>query len=486
MSNQVILDADQAAAQLCKRHLSEFVKEFWDIIVEDPLIWNWHMDALCNEVQEVYERVIARLPKEYDLIINVPPGTSKSIIATVMAPVWSWTRDPSLRHITFSYSDDLSTEHAVKSRDIIRSSRFKRYFPDIFIKKDEDNKTNYKTTRNGQRLSTGIGGTITGIHAHIQTGDDPLNPKQAVSPDQIETANRFFSQTLSTRKVDKSLTPLILIMQRLATNDPAGTLLEKKKGKIRHVCLPGEIADNVSPEEYKKYYKNGLLDSNRLSRENLEELRIDLGAAGYSGQIQQSPTPPGGLIWKKWFIEVPDELFPLRKLMAQLGTDWDLAYTKDEENAANAYITAGKIDNRIYLDDIGWRWLEFPELINWMKTIESPHYIEAKASGKSAKQTLTSQGIVAIEIPVKGGSDKIARANMSTPPAEAGMVYIRKSLADRFYNDTKQGILFFPKGPFKDLADVLAQCLQRLWKKNTIHGGNQRNIDDTDYDMLDL
>lgn len=474
MSEPIYLDADRAAAELCKRKLSFFVKEFWDIIVEDELEWSPHMEIMCDEIQVVYERTFLRkderrnfhrLPKLYDLIINIPPGTSKSTICTIMAPAWSWARDPTIRHITGSYSSDLSTEHAVKSRDIIRSDRYRKYFPEVFIKPDEDNKTNYKTIRGGQRFATSVGGTVTGVHGHIITFDDPINPKQASSAADLETANRYFDQTLPTRKVDKRVTPIILIMQRLDANDPTGHMIDKKKQGIRHVCLPGTISENVKPAEYKSIYsQNGYLDPIRLGPAVLAELRIDLGGYAYAGQIDQSPAPPGGLIWKKWFIEIPDYDFPLPSWGTDQGSDWDLAYTKDtkeEKNAASAFVTSFKYRNKIYIDDIGWAWYEFPELIKWMKEQKGPHYIEAKASGKSAKQTLTKQGIVAIEVPVKGGTDKIARARMATPVAEAGMVCIRQSLADRLYNDSKQGILFFPKGQFKDLADALAQCLQR-------------------------
>ena len=115
-----------------------------------------------------------------------------------------------------------------------------------------------------------------------------------------------------------------------------------------------------------------------------------------------------------------------------------------------------------------------------MKTKSASHYIEAKASGKSAKQTLSGQGIVAIEVNVKGGSDKVARARMSTPLAEAGMVHIKKSLVDKLYNDSKQGILAFPKGQFMDLADALAQCLQRHKT-----GGVRVMVEESEFDALD-
>lgn len=476
---QLYIDADRAAAELCRRKLSFFVKEFWDIIIEDDLEWALHMDVLCDEIQEVYERVIAGQPKLYDLIINIPPGTTKSTICTVMAPAWSWTRKAALRHITGSYSDSLSTEHSVKSRDIIRSDRYRKYFPEVIIKRDEDNKTNYKTINGGQRFATSVGGTVTGVHAHILTFDDPLNPKQAASQAELLEVNRYFDQTLPTRKVDKRVTPLILIMQRLDVNDPTGHLLEKKKTGIRHICLPGTLTPSVKPIQYRDIYSiDGYLDPVRLGPAVLDELKIDLGPYGYAGQIDQTPVPAGGIIWQKWFIEIPDHDFPEARWGTNHGSDWDLAYTKDDENAASAYMTTFKYKNRIYIDDFDWRWLEFPALIKWMKTQVAPHYIEAKASGKSSKQTLSQQGVIAIEVPVKGGSDKIARANMAVPVAAAGMVCIRKSMADRLYNDSKQGILFFPKGHFKDLADVLAQALQRHSSGGVRVMGEDREFDE--------
>ncbi len=115
----------------------------------------------------------------------------------------------------------------------------------------------------------------------------------------------------------------------------------------------------------------------------------------------------------------------------------------------------------MYIDDLGFDWLEFPKLIAYMKTKKQPHYIEAKASGKSAKQTLTNQGIPAIEVKIDGG-DKVARALLATPFAESGMIYIRESLINKLYHDDKQGILIFPNGDGDDLADALAQSINRL------------------------
>ena len=213
------LSPDRALGELCRRSFYRFVQEFWHIIIPEDPVWNWHIEYLCQEAQIVVERIEQRLPKEYDLIINIPPGTSKSTIWTVMLPVWSWTRDERIRSMTASYSSTLSTDHSVKSRDILRSQKFKDLFPEIQLKQDQDNKTHYKNTKGGERYATSVGGAITGFHAHLIIVDDPLNPKGAASDAERATANSFMDVTLSTRKVDKKLTPTILVMQRLHEED---------------------------------------------------------------------------------------------------------------------------------------------------------------------------------------------------------------------------------------------------------------------------
>ena len=470
MSQPLYIDAEKAAAERCKREggLAFFVKEFWDIIVPNPLVWNWHMQVLCDEIQESDERVFLRLPKEYDSVYNVPPGTSKTKILSILSTAWEFSRMPGIKVFVGSYSDAAIMGIADELRIVMKSYKYMRWFPHTIIRKGRDSLHNFRTTANGEFYAFTVGGTLTSKHADILKIDDPLDPKMAVSEALLESTSTFFSKTLPTRKVDKKVTPIYLIMQRLAVGDPSGIMIEKKGERVRHIKLPGELdpkgKSNVKPEKYREFYVDGLLDPIRLDRHELAELKIDLGPDGYAGQIMQEPVPEGGLIWKDtYFTIIPDYDFPDPKWagVEAYGTDWDTAYTKDEVNAASAFITSFRYRRKIYLDRFDFRWLEFPEMINWMKLQVAPHYIEKKASGKSAKQTLTRYGVIAIEVPVPGGADKIARAKMATPVGAAGMLCIRRSIAERFMNDSRQGVLFFPKGMYADVADVLAQVVAR-------------------------
>lgn len=464
MSLPLHIDINKVAAERCRREggLAFFVKEFWDTIVPNPIVWNWHMQILCDEIQACDERVFKREHKLWDLLVNVPPGTSKTLILSVLSTAWEFARMPSIKVFVGSFSDAAVAGIADQIKLVMKSEKYQQWFPEVVIRSDRDSLHNFKTSQNGEFYAFTVGGTLTSKHADILKIDDPLNPKQAASEAELKSTNDFMRLTLPTRKVDKAVTPTYLIMQRLAVNDPSGVMLEKKGEKVRHICLPGEISKHVRPKEYAKYYKDGLLDPARLNREDLQELYIDLGPEGYSGQIGQTPAPEGGLLWKReYFIIVPDYEMPDPKWGEEYGTDWDLAYTKDDKNAASAYIESFKYKNKIYIDRFGFAWKDFPQLIKWMKTKPSPHYIEGKGPGKSAQSTLTAQGIVAIEVKVDGGTDKLARAKMASPVGAAGMICIRQSIAEKFFNDPKQGILFFPVGQYADVVDTLSQCVQR-------------------------
>lgn len=473
MNKPIKLDLDLAAGEYTRRSFYRFVRKFWSINIPEQPVWNWHIKVLCDELQAIVERIKRREPKVEDLVCNIPPGTTKSTIFSVMLPAYCWAIDPTIQVLTISYSESVAVGFSIKSRNIIESDLYKKMFPNVVLCGDKNLKTNYANTMNGERFAGGMKGTATGKHFHLIIIDDPINPKEAVNKDLCETTNSLIDGTLSTRKVDRKVAVTCTVMQRLSENDPTAHLLGKKGKKIRHICLPAELKDGVKPIEYEKYYTNGLLDIVRLSREVLDEALIELTALNYAGQYSQQPAPATGNIWQKWFIEIDDRLWPLRKQFNNYGTDWDTAYTDDtEKNAASAYVTAGKIGNDIYIDDLGFDWLEYPELLNWMTTLPAPHYIEDKASGKDLKTSLVRNGINAILVSVIG--NKIQRASMATPCAKAGRVYIRKSLADKLYNDAKQGILKFPRGKFKDLADALAQALIRLdTKPITVTSSNE-------------
>jgi len=67
--------------EITKRSFYRFVQEFWHTIISEEPSWNWHIKYLCDELQIVAERVFAKQPKAYDVLINISPGTTKCEVA---------------------------------------------------------------------------------------------------------------------------------------------------------------------------------------------------------------------------------------------------------------------------------------------------------------------------------------------------------------------------------------------------------------------
>lgn len=460
---------DRALAELCKRSFFRFVKEFWGEIIGEEPVWNWHIPYLCDELQQLALRVEQRLPKEYDLVINVPPGSTKSTICTVMFPVWCWTLDASLRFITGSYSKDLSLEHSEYSRDIIRSDKFKRLFPEIEIKRDKDLKSNYRNSSKGQRYTTSVGGTVMGIHAHIIIIDDPLNAKQAASEAELSTANDWIGRSLSTRKVNKALTPTILIMQRLHENDPSGVWIEKKADRIKHICLPATDEDDIKPAELRERYVNGLLDPARIGRGVIEEAKIDLGSYGYAGQFAQKPAPDeGGILKKAWFNRITWATFG--ELTAGHRVVWDImmdtAYTAKEQNDPTGFLVSCKIGADYFIRHTESVRKEQPALEKYIPEFARKHgysdssvvVIEPKANGLSTAQNMRARSSLNIVIDEAPDRDKVSRARDISATVESGRVHL---IEGPWVEPFLTNVATFPNATHDEDVDTLCMMIQR-------------------------
>jgi hypothetical protein len=185
------------------------------------LDWNWHLDAIAYQ----FERV--RRGENTRLIVNAPPRSLKSIIASVAFPAFLFGHDPSLRIICVSYSIDLAKKHSNDFRVIIESDWYKHLFPATRIGQYKNSEMEIEFTRRGYRLATSVGGTLTGRGGDIIIIDDPLKPEDAMSETRRSACNQWFNTTLLSRLDDKRRGAIVVVMQRLHVNDLTGFLLEQ-------------------------------------------------------------------------------------------------------------------------------------------------------------------------------------------------------------------------------------------------------------------
>lgn len=454
---------NEIEAELCRRSFYYFVQYFWNTIIAEKPVWNWHIEYICNELQEVGLRVKERLPKLFDyLIINVPPGSSKSTIISEMYPLWCWVIDPTQRFICGSYASTPAEDISEKCYNIYRSEKFKELFPELVVN-NSGGKTNFKNGLLGERYTTSTGSGITGIHAHQIILDDPMSPMVASSLVERTVANKWVSETISSRKVSNEFSVVIIVMQRLHEEDTTGYLL-KKGLNIKHICLPAELSEDVRPIELKQRYIDGLFDPIRRSYSSLLSTKTDLGSYGYAGQMMQRPSPlDGGLIKKGWFQIIKKAQLP-QGLMVHFQLDG--AYTQKQKNDPSAGMAYMTDEVNLYILNSTSVYKEFPALCQWIPewvdanwySDESKIWVEPKASGKSVVQQIkqiTSLNIMEDESPK---DDKMTRVNSVSPRIEAGRVFlVEGAWNESFLNQCAA----FPNGIHDDEVDNLSAIIKR-------------------------
>lgn len=356
-------DENNVLAALCRSNFVDFVKEFWEVVPgAGRLIWNWHIGVICAELEKAAERLFLGLPREHDTVVNVPPGTSKSTVATILFPAWVWTRMPEARILSSSHTSDLVLDLAGKSRDVIGSDKYRAAFPEIQVREDTDAKGHYRNEQGGERkICTVAGVSPMGFHAHFLIIDDPIDPKKVLSEVELRTAQRFVEEEIVSRKVDKAVSVTFLIMQRLGMGDPTDVMVKagRRPGAFpcRSICLPAELSrggdgefgvGNVEPPELAKRYVGGLLDPRRLGRPVLDDYR-SRGELFYATQFLQRPYAALGGMFKSFYFNKRARAAPHD---AQRVRYFDRASTQDGGCATAGVLLARSKDGSYYVEDV--------------------------------------------------------------------------------------------------------------------------------------
>ncbi len=251
---------------------------------------NWHIEAICHALDQVQKGT------ENRVMIHVPPRCLKSIIVSVAWPAFLLGHKPGLQIFVVSHNLDLATGLSNKFRQIVNADWYRAAFPTMSGAPQKDNERIFVTDAGGFREAISVNGAVIGKGADICIMDDLLDASEVATENGCVKVNSWIDNSLSTRLNNLVESAMVLVMQRLAINDPAAHL--QKPEDWRCVNLPAIAEqDQVVPisdtEEY--HFKKGeLLDAARLPMDVLDVQRAKLGEANFLAQYQQRPVPAGG------------------------------------------------------------------------------------------------------------------------------------------------------------------------------------------------
>lgn len=456
--------ADQRAieAEYCKRSLSNFIKRAWPKIDPQKYIHNWHMDAISQHLEACATGEITRL------LINVPPGTSKSTATSVFFPAWLWGPFgwPGARFIGASYEQSLATRDNRKTRQLIDSEWYQNLWP-VPLTSDQNEKTGFENKELGFRQSCAVK-SMTGKRGDFVVWDDPLSPEKAYSEVERDTANRVFAETLPSRMNDPEASVIIIIMQRLHENDVSGYILARDLG-YEHLCLPMEFEVSNRCEtsigfKDPRTEEGELLFEGRFPREVIDRDKKIMGSFATAGQFQQRPVPrEGGMFKHHWFN--PIKAIPVGTKFVR---GWDLAASTKSTSPWTAGVKIGKTpEGRFVIADAKRDRVNTPRKM--IKTTAEQDGVSVRVSypqdpGQAGKDQAKSiardlAGFSFTSSPESG--DKATRAEPLCAQAEAGNVDIVKADWNSTFLDE---ICAFPFGEFMDQVDASSRAFNELAK----------------------
>ncbi|MDD5394954.1 MAG: phage terminase large subunit [Thiothrix sp.] len=505
ISDEFLLKALKAQKEDCKNYRAFFANAWPILEPATPLVWNWHYDVLCDELQHQAERIAAKKPREYDIIVNIFRRSGKTTIDNKLLVPYVWSRFPEQRFVGASYDLPMALEHALDSRTVIQSRWYQMHWGRNWeMQIDQNVKSLYKNSAGGYRITTAVGGGGGGKGGDWIIIDDPIDPEKAAGRSKVKLLECISWYTRSIwQSVNNAYALRMIVMQRVHEDDLSGYLLKNYPGDYKLFCIPGEEGDNISPPELRKHYVNGLAFPARLNQEEIETRKGILGN-DFHAQVNQRPTAPeGGMFkrywWRFWrpagsdlpdvMLEVDGKPYTCRTIDLPGTFDdeidsWDMGLKGGDENDPCVGAHWTRTPNNFFLLD-GNRGLytalqkeEEVLALRGKHPNTSATIIEDATGGSDTIRYLQTKepGIIG----KNALGDKKTRAIPAARLAQSGNIYLPHPSICPWIKDYIEEMAVFDRGTHDEWVDTTSQAINYFFSTKRVfsqYGGETSNFE---------
>ena len=448
-----------------RRDLMSFIeRSFYELNPQTSFSRSPHIEVMASRLEA------CRQGKTRRLIVNQPPRSLKSQAVSVAFVAWLLGHDPAKQVICASYGQDLADKHARDCRTLMMSDFYQRLFPRTRLSTEKQSVNEFVTTAQGFRMSTSVGGVLTGRGADVIILDDPLKPEDALSETRRNSVNEWYDGTLLSRLNSKETGVIIIVMQRLHQDDLVGHVRDQEDWEL--LSFPAIAEENevhlIESPLGRRWFERKAGEALQPERESLlilKGIRQNMGGYYFASQYQQNPMPLGGAIVKSEWLRYCE----LRDLPSRFSCrlqSWDTANKSGELNDFSVCTTWGIFDRHYYLLDVFRKRLNYPDLKRAVLEQARKHHadivlIEDKASGTQLIQDLKAEGMYGIKpYDPPPGSDKTLRLYSQTAEFESGRVLLPRSAP--WLDEYVRELTTFPGTKYDDQVDSTTQALDHL------------------------
>lgn len=450
-----------------------------------PFVSGWHITLLCKHLEALSTDTLGRR----DLLINEPPGSSKSLITAVLWPAWVWTWAPWTRWLTCSYDDTIALRDAVRTRTLMRSEWYARQVVESWsFAGDQNVKSYYLNNRTGWRIAASVNGSVTSHHAHYVLVDDPHNVNKAESDAVRQSTLTTLKEVFPSRVLPGGCR--VVIGQRVHEEDATADWLEREGEQVHHIELREEYekprSDEAAPPvcsltglpHDQRSVEGELLTPERFSAEVMAMRAIQLGPYAYSAQYQQRPTPRAGMVLNQaWFPQSPRLEPQTVDLIATLDLNYSDAETSDWTVGMLGAVERSAVLPRMHLIDVFKEHLSeqrHEEAIGEWLCLWKPLMvgIEKRAFEKQGATIdlcrrleiyCEERGFILHVEAIPADTDKVTRAMVIPGRAKAGLITVDRRA--KWWPGLAREMSLFPKSEHDDQIDALAYLVRMSVEK---------------------
>lgn len=461
------LSLTQIEAALSANSFKRFVTRFWSCVSNDPFQDGYHIDAITEHLEAV---AAGQCPR---LVINVAVRHSKSLLCSVLFPVWVWLQRPEARVITASYSKDLTVRDAVRSRQMMEHPEFRKHFDHFKLTDDTNRKDYYANDHKGHRLSVSTGARTAGFDADLIIADDLMDMATRNSEAERTTAIDYFETALCSRLVYTGREAIVVAGHRIHEDDVYSRLREKygDDGTWSWLVLPEEYTPKFSTwynaTGWKDQRQEGeLLWPAKFNAQVIEQQKKAYRHE-YSAVFLQEPTPAEGTLFKAEWVRYWNEddqgnynlggkLFPKSAawrfatcdtaVSTASGADWTVCQVWDVVGT-----------HRVLVDQLRKK-LDGNRIVPALAEFTRNHRVqfvavEKEFVGRFVLDQLKAANVCVKPFQARGHGDKETRAVAAEICMEAGHVWFPSK---PWAADLVRELLAFPNGSHDDQVDALS------------------------------